>query len=167
MAAYVTFDSLDAGRRWNQRTGSGIGHVGCIPSNTDRGLSRLDCLPPNNDAGLAQLEVFTAVARIGAAAITAGGAVGAAAITADASKYAVKQQTKTDLLIALGRQKADLEQAKIMAEASALAQKETTARTRITSEATTEQTQQVTSNLAPVVAVLGLAGLAALVLLKD
>jgi hypothetical protein len=166
MGSYVTFDSLDAGRRWHTRP-PGIGSVGCVPPNSDGGLSRLDCIPPNSDGGLAYLDdaldIFSkVVAPITASALTAGGAVGAALINADASKYAIKQQTKTDLLIALAKQKSDLEQAQALLDAQRITQEETTKRTEITTKATAN----TTTNIAPILGILGLAGIAALVILN-
>lgn len=152
MGAYVTFDSLDAGRTWHTRP-PGLGRLG-----------RIGCIPPGRDEGLG---FVAAIATVAGAAFQAGGAVGAALISADAQKYAVKQQTKADLQIALARAHSELEQAKVMAEAQTEIAKETTKQRVVEVEGATQQLRDVSTNLVPVVGLLGAAALVTVVLLKD
>ncbi len=178
-SVYVVDDSMDDGLCWNGLpTPSDLGQRGslaCIPPSRDGNLAqRLACLPPNSDAGLGQFTIFQGVATIAGAAITAAGQVGSAFIAADASKYAVRQQTKADLGVALARAQADLKIAQVQAQettdVATVTQQETTKRTQITSQAQTQvaTTQaQTTQSFAPVAAILGIGVIAALIMLKD
>jgi len=170
MGAYVTVDSLDAGRRWNSPP-PGIGQGYVDQDSMDAGRRWRGRTPrTGRDDGLAQdFSVLQAVTSITSAAITAGGTIGAAAINADATKYAVNAQTKANLTVALANENAALEQAKATLEA----QKAAAAAQQATAEQTTEQVQiagrtttQATASLVPVITILGLAGIAAFVILK-
>lgn len=154
--AYVVFDSFDAGRTWNRTP----------PSLAE--LDEMDCIPPGEDhQGLGQFGVLQAVATVTGAAFQAGGAVGAALISADAQKYAVKQQTKSEMQIALARAKADLEIAKATVESNVEIAKETTKQRAVESEASTQQVRDVSTGVVPVLGILGIGALAAWIVLKD
>ena len=175
MGAYVTFDSLDAGRSWNRRP-PGLGRVagldefGCIPPGEDKqglgrvaGLDEFGCIPPGEDhQGLGQFAFLAAAAPIIGAAISAGGAVGGAMIAANAQKYAIRQQTKTDLQVALARAHSELEQTKATAGAQVEISKETTKQKTAEVEGAVKQTrivsksaESVTTNFVPVIGILG------------
>lgn len=153
--AYVVEDDMDAGRVWNQTP----------PSMADvDGLDEFGCIPPGQDQGLG---FFAIAAPIIGAAIQAGASVGGAMIAADAQKYAVRQQTKADLQIALARAHSELEQTKATTSAQVEIAKETTKQRTVEVEASTQQTAAVTSNLVPVVGILGAGAIVAWIMLKD
>lgn len=157
MRAYVTFDSLGAGRSWHTKP-PGLGRI-----------SELDCIPPGEDRdGLGFIVAISAAAApVIGAAFQAGGAIGAAMISADASKYAVRQQTKADLQIALARAKSELEMTKATTSAQVEIAKETTKQRTVEVEGSTQQTRDVASGLVPVVGILGAGALVAWIMLKD
>jgi hypothetical protein len=182
-SVYVVDDSMDDGLCWNGLpTPSDLGQcfMGLPKQNYLNAVrryglgQRLACLPPNSDAGLGQFTIFQGVATIAGAAITAAGQVGSAFIAADASKYAVRQQTKADLGVALARAQADLKIAQVQAQettdVTTVTQQETTKRAQITAQTETQvaatQVQQ-TQSFAPVAAILGIGVIAALIMLKD
>ncbi len=153
--AYVVEDSMDAGRMWNT-TPPSLAGVG--------GLDEFGCIPPGQDQSLG---FFAIAAPIIGAAITAGASVGGAMIAADAQKYAVRQQTKADLQIALARAHSELEQTKATTSAQVEIAKETTKQRTVEVEASTQQARDVSSNLIPVVGILGAGALVAWIMLKD
>ena len=157
--AYIVEDSLDAGRLWN--------HV--PPSLADvSDLDELDCLPPGEDRqGLAEFNLIQGVATIAGAAFQAGGAVGAALISADAQKYAVRQQTKSEMMIALARAKSELEQTKATVQANVDISRENTKQKVVESEASTQQVKDVSTSVVPIMGLLGAGAIAAWILLKD
>lgn len=150
--AYVVEDSMDAGRTWNQ-----------VPPSL-AGVAELDCLPPGQDQGLG---FFAIAAPIIGAAIQAGASFGGAMIAADASKYAVRQQTKADLQIALARAHSELEQTKATTGAQVEIAREGTKQRRVEVEGATQQTKDVSSGLVPIVGILGTGALVAWIMLKD
>jgi hypothetical protein len=114
-------------------------------------LDEIACLTPAPDgSGLAQWGgVSQAVAMIASTAIQAGATVGAAAISANASKYAIKQQTKADLQIALARQQAELKALEAQAATQRESQEQETARTTERSTAT----QNIIVTIAPYIGI--------------
>lgn len=153
--AYVVEDSMDAGRTWNQTPPSLAGV---------NGLDEFGCIPPGQDQGLG---FFAIAAPIIGAAIQAGASVGGAMIAANAQKYAIKQQTKTDLQIALARAKSELEQTKATTEAQVEIARESTKQKTVEVEAATQQAKDVSSNLVPIVGILGAGAIVAWIMLKD
>ncbi len=150
--AYVVEDSMDAGRTWNT-----------VPPSMS-GLDEFGCVPPGHDQGLG---FFAIAAPIIGAAIQAGASVGGAMIAADAAKYQVRQQTKADLQIALARAHSELEQTKATTSAQVEIAKETTKQRKVETEAAVQQTTAVSSNVGPILGILGAGAIVAWVMLKD